>query len=71
MSERIYVIWSYEHKGWWKPNRWGYTSNLREARKYNEEEIKDILGVANYEKQINEVAIPMNCILEEITHDSN
>lgn len=27
----MYLIWSYEHNAWWKPNRWGYTTNIKEA----------------------------------------
>lgn len=34
----MYVIWSFEHKAWWKPARRGYTENLGQAGRYDEAE---------------------------------
>lgn len=30
-----YVIWSNEHRGWWGPNKFGYTPDLRNAGRYS------------------------------------
>jgi hypothetical protein len=38
MSERRYLIWSWEHYQWWRPNRAGYTSVLMEAGRYTHDE---------------------------------
>lgn len=34
MSEN-YLIWSNEHRGWWRPGSHGYSSNLRHAGRYS------------------------------------
>ena len=31
MTESLYLIWSMEHKAWWRPERLGYTEHLHEA----------------------------------------
>lgn len=35
MNEKLYLIWSIEHNGWWKPAMNGYTQKRNEAGKYN------------------------------------
>jgi hypothetical protein len=42
-----YVIWSFEHKAWWAPNRYGYTRLLQEAGRYTKEQAEDIVADAN------------------------
>lgn len=54
MNETMVVIWSYEHNGWWKPDSWGYTNDLRRAGRYTLDEAKKILEGANYGGHINE-----------------
>lgn len=41
-DERRFVIWSWEHLSWWKPNRQGYTTELAEAGHYSFADAADI-----------------------------
>lgn len=47
MKNKIYAIWSNEHKMWWRPNRMGYTDDFRFAGKYYEQEAKEICHQSN------------------------
>lgn len=38
-----YVIWSFEHRRWWRPDSEGYTPDLREAGRYSKAEAGDIV----------------------------
>ena len=38
----MYVIWSFEHSAWWRPNRAGYTERVGEAGVYTWAETRDI-----------------------------
>lgn len=29
-----YLIWSYDHNAWWRPNECGYTERIEEAGRY-------------------------------------
>ena len=37
-----YVIWSWEHRAWWRANREGYTESLAEAGHYTFDEAAEI-----------------------------
>jgi hypothetical protein len=55
----MYVIWSFEHGGWWAPHRCGYVLTLPEAGRYTAEEALAILFDANIVER-NETALPEN-----------
>lgn len=33
----LYLIWSNEHHGWWRPGGWGYGRGLRGAGRFSRE----------------------------------
>ncbi len=41
-TEQFYVIWSWEHMGWWRSDRCGYTDYLEQAGRYTGDEAHDI-----------------------------
>ena len=42
-----WLIWSNEHRGWWRPGHQGYTENRNEAGRYAFEEACTIVEGAN------------------------
>jgi hypothetical protein len=50
----MFVIWSFEHKRWWRPNSQGYTELLHEAGRYGSEEAGEIVTDSVF---LDEVAI--------------
>lgn len=65
MKAPMYLIWSIEHKAWWKPNHRGYTQKREEAGFYENDEAYEILEGANIgDKDIpNEAMIPVEVCL--------
>lgn len=41
-----YLVWSNEHRAWWRPNSRGYTRDIRFAGRYSRAEAIDISGTA-------------------------
>jgi hypothetical protein len=37
-DEEKFLVWSNEHRAWWRPNSAGYTTNLADAGHYNRED---------------------------------
>ena len=53
-----YLIWSNEHRGWWKPSRHGYTTLTHRAGQFSVEEATEIVTNANrYSDKAEEVMI--------------
>ena len=61
IMESEYLIWSIEHTAWWKPNRYGYTQELREAGVYGKAEAEEIVEESNKYGQFHECMIPKEC----------
>jgi hypothetical protein len=57
MNEPGFVIWSYEHDGWWRWGSWGYTRSLDEAAEFSAAEAERIVRLAN-RITVNEQAVP-------------
>lgn len=56
-----YVIWSHEHRAWWRPDHLGYTTELREAGRYaGTEAMVPVLNDVNH----NEIAILESTAME-------
>jgi hypothetical protein len=57
MSEQaLWVIWSFEHDAWWRPDRCGYAHDLHRAGRYTQSEAAAIVADANI-VGVNEVAL--------------
>ena len=63
MKEQEYLIWSFEHDGWWKPEWKGYTEKLSQAGVYSyAEALKICLNANKYQKENkfpNEAMVPI------------
>ena len=71
LREALWLVWSYEHDAWWRPNACGYTPHLYEAGLYSEEKALEIEREANrYTKpgKLNERAIPLAAEMAKYAH---
>ena len=64
----LYAIWSFEHEGWWRPDRFGYTGHKEEAGLYLEDEAIDIVRAANMGGDICECLIPEDLLKRDDIH---
>lgn len=61
MISNNYLIYSYEHKAWWKPGKRGYSEDIGEAGVYSFEYAVEICKSANlHTYSPNEVMIHLN-----------
>jgi hypothetical protein len=42
LDNRVYLIWSNEHRGWWAPHERGYVARIEEAGRYTRESAREI-----------------------------
>lgn len=42
-----YLVWSNEHRAWWRPGHQGYTPNYKDAGRYSRKEALTICQMAN------------------------
>ena len=71
-----WLIFSYEHDGFWKPNRMGYTKKFKEAGRYSEKEAEEICKAAcihlDKNSLVPEVMIPEDvAAVEYLKHGDN
>jgi hypothetical protein len=53
-----YLIWSNEHRGWWRANRHGYTTLVQRAAHFSLEDATEIVTKANrHSDKIEEVMV--------------
>lgn len=61
MISNNYLIYSYEHKAWWKPGERGYSEDIGGAGVYSFEKAVEICKSANlYTNSPNEVMIHLD-----------
>lgn len=64
------LIWSNEHRAWWRPHRHGYTDNIAEAGRYEQAEAEQIAESAMLGRRpgepVPEIAINYREIVERI-----
>jgi len=58
-SSTRYYIWSFEHNGWWRPHRHGYTQDIKEAGEYNFNNAFLIVQECNSYGEIKEAIVPV------------
>lgn len=66
---RWWVVWSYEHTGWWGPNRVGYVEDFLAAGAYSDTDAQEIERRANEFRPAhapNERAMSLQQALSEI-----
>lgn len=66
-----YLVWSNEHRAWWRQGRCGYTRDVRNAGRYSKEDAIAISGTARTgwtdpRRLPDELAIPMDCLPADI-----
>lgn len=49
MGEPMYLIWSHEHRAWWRPNQRGYTTAFDQAGVYSCEDAREIVDGATHD----------------------
>lgn len=48
MADDLFIVWSNEHRAFWRPHRCGYTTHIEDAGRYSEEEAIAICRGWNY-----------------------
>lgn len=66
-----YLVWSNEHRAWWRPDRKGYTHDVRHAGRYSRFDAIQISGTARTgwtdpSRLPDELAISMNDLPADI-----
>jgi hypothetical protein len=50
----LYLIWSHQHRGWWRPAAWGYTGSLFEAGRFTQAAADKELGWAEHREWLED-----------------
>ena len=65
MKSENWLIWSYEHDAWWKPNSMGYTRKYLEAGRYSEKEAEKICKQADIGRRLLSSVMPPEIMVIE------
>src|SRR5262245_49560019 len=62
-----YLVWSHEHRAWWRPMRNGYTTNIAHAGVYSRDDAMEITKGAtlDWSKPPNEVPVQIDALPDE------
>ncbi len=66
----MYLIWSFEHNGWWAPNRNGYVPDVARAGGYDDDDAHEIVAGANI-GTINEALVPITVGMGDTLHPAH
>lgn len=68
LHDSVWLVWSHEHGGWWRPGDWGYTPKTEEAGRYSyREALKRCEGVGTDRHGApNEVISPSPELIEHL-----
>lgn len=58
MADERYLIWSFEHQGWWRASLHGYTPDFEEAGHFTAAQALSICKTANF-VGLNEAMVPI------------
>lgn len=47
LDRKEYIIWSHDHRAWWKPGGWGYTTLTHLAGRFSKEVAEQFVQHAN------------------------
>lgn len=61
-----YLIWSEEHRSWWRPHSRGYTDQMPQAGRYPAHVAAQIVRDANIGGRFNECAVPIDAHMRAI-----
>jgi hypothetical protein len=53
-----YLIWSVEHRAWWRSRGFGFTTAAHKAGYYSEEEAREIVDRANVGGRLEGIMVP-------------
>jgi len=71
MTDDLYLIWSNEHRGWWKPGGYGYASGLAYAGRYSRDNAlricRDAIPQAGHVGLISEIPVRLADVEEFLT----
>jgi hypothetical protein len=54
-----FLIWSEEHRAWWRPYARGYTDSIVQAGRYTADRAAQIVRDGNIGGRFHEIAIPV------------
>jgi hypothetical protein len=57
--EYEYLVWSFEHGGWWGPGEWGYVPRQAQAGRYTLERALEISRNGNITGEVREAVVPV------------
>lgn len=69
VHDRVWLVWSNQHKAWWNPNSCGYTMEVKEAGRYTLAEAIDKCEMRSKRKDLipPEVAVPSPEWIEKLS----
>lgn len=69
---RVWLVWSREHRAWWRPNAAGYCTSVLDAGRYTLEEATDHCNTRSRDPQKDdpEVMVHMDEALKGLSEDN-